>query len=57
MTKNADVAGVFNCGTGVAETFNCVASAIVDYHSGGDIGYVQMLRTYTTRTKVILVRR
>jgi ADP-L-glycero-D-manno-heptose 6-epimerase len=42
MTKNADVAGVFNCGTGVAETFNCVASAIVDYHGGGDIGYVQM---------------
>jgi ADP-L-glycero-D-manno-heptose 6-epimerase len=35
-----DCSGVFNCGTGTAETFNQVAAAVLEWHGGGRIEYV-----------------
>ena len=42
MAQNKQISGVFNCGTGRAESFNQVANAIANYHGGGNIQYVPM---------------
>lgn len=34
------VSGVYNCGTGRAETFNAVAEAVIGWHGAGEIEYV-----------------
>ncbi|APZ42755.1 ADP-glyceromanno-heptose 6-epimerase [Acidihalobacter ferrooxydans] len=35
-----EVSGIFNLGTGRAQTFNDVASAVIDWHGAGEIKYV-----------------
>ena len=42
MALNSQVSGIFNCGSGQAESFNCVANSILDYHGRGEINYIQM---------------
>jgi ADP-L-glycero-D-manno-heptose 6-epimerase len=37
-----DVSGIFNTGTGRAQTFNDVARAVIDWHGRGAIRYVPM---------------
>ncbi len=37
---NPLVSGIFNCGTGRAETFNQLASAVLEWHGRGDIEYI-----------------
>ena len=34
------VSGIFNCGTGRAESFQSVADAVLDYHNKGEIDYI-----------------
>lgn len=34
------VSGIFNCGTGCAESFQAVADAVVNYHQKGKINYI-----------------
>ena len=38
--ENPDVSGVFNTGTGKAQTFNDVANAVIDWHGHGRIRYI-----------------
>ena len=40
VTENGDKSGIFNCGTGVAQTFNDVANAVIDWHGSGEIRYI-----------------
>ncbi|WP_434927312.1 ADP-glyceromanno-heptose 6-epimerase [Shewanella sp. HL-SH2] len=40
LWQNAKVSGVFNCGTGKAQSFNDVANAVIDYHGKGHIEYI-----------------
>ena len=35
------VSGIFNCGTGRAETFQAVADAVVEYHQSGAVEYIE----------------
>ena len=37
---NPDAAGIFNCGTGRAQSFNDVANAVIAYHGKGRIEYI-----------------
>jgi ADP-L-glycero-D-manno-heptose 6-epimerase len=37
---HADVSGIFNCGTGHAQSFNDVANAVIAYHGKGRIEYI-----------------
>lgn len=34
------VSGIFNCGTGNAESFQAVADAVIDYHQKGNVVYI-----------------
>ena len=38
--EHRDVSGVFNCGTGRAQTFNAVANAVIDWYGRGRIRYI-----------------
>ena len=38
--EKGDKTGIFNCGTGVAQTFNDVANAVIDWHGSGEIRYI-----------------
>ena len=40
LYENPQVSGVFNCGTGKAQTFNDVARTVVDCHGEGEITYI-----------------
>ena len=40
LWKNPGVSGIFNVGTGAAQTFNDVAKAVIDYLGTGEIQYV-----------------
>lgn len=42
MVNNPQCFGIFNCGTGVANTFNKVAQAVTRYAGGGEIEYIEM---------------
>ena len=35
-----DVSGIYNCGTGRAQTFNDVANAVITFHGKGKIRYI-----------------
>lgn len=35
-----NVSGIFNCGTGRAESFQAVADAVLDYHKKGELEYI-----------------
>ena len=38
--EHAGESGIFNCGTGAAQTFNDVANAVIDWHGDGEISYI-----------------
>jgi ADP-L-glycero-D-manno-heptose 6-epimerase len=38
--QHRDVSGIFNCGTGRAQTFNDVAKAVTQWHGKGEIRYI-----------------
>jgi ADP-L-glycero-D-manno-heptose 6-epimerase len=40
LWQNATVSGIFNCGTGKAQSFNDVANAVIQYHGKGHIEYI-----------------
>ncbi|SHH73660.1 ADP-glyceromanno-heptose 6-epimerase [Ferrimonas marina] len=40
LWQNPEVSGIFNCGTGKAQSFNDVANAVIDYHKGGNVEYI-----------------
>ncbi len=40
LWQNPEVSGIFNCGTGQAQSFNDVANAVIDHHSKGTIEYI-----------------
>ncbi len=40
MMDNPDVTGIFNVGTGNANSFNAVANLVVDWHKKGNIKYI-----------------
>lgn len=40
LWQNPEVSGIFNCGTGKAQSFNDVANAVIDYHGKGKIEYI-----------------
>lgn len=40
LWQNSSVSGIFNCGTGQAQSFNDVANAVIDYHAKGQIEYI-----------------
>jgi ADP-L-glycero-D-manno-heptose 6-epimerase len=41
MLDNPQVSGIFNVGTGRAETFNAVANAVLKWHGRGQIRYIE----------------
>ncbi|QBF83156.1 ADP-glyceromanno-heptose 6-epimerase [Shewanella maritima] len=40
LWQNPEVSGIFNCGTGQAQSFNDVANAVINYHNAGKIEYI-----------------
>jgi len=40
LLDNPQVCGIFNCGTGAAQSFNDVADAVIDWHGRGDKRYI-----------------
>lgn len=40
FSENPGSSGIFNCGSGRAQTFNEVASAVIDWHGHGEIEYI-----------------
>ncbi|MFK8052289.1 MAG: ADP-glyceromanno-heptose 6-epimerase [Woeseiaceae bacterium] len=40
LFEHPEVRGVFNCGTGRAQTFNEVAQAVIEFHRRGEIQYI-----------------
>ncbi|HCU89552.1 MAG TPA: ADP-glyceromanno-heptose 6-epimerase [Gammaproteobacteria bacterium] len=41
FADNPHVSGIFNCGTGRAESFNQLAAAVLDWHGRGTIEYIE----------------
>ncbi|MGH8222956.1 MAG: ADP-glyceromanno-heptose 6-epimerase, partial [Woeseiaceae bacterium] len=58
--EHRDVSGVFNVGTGKAQSFNDVASAVIDWHGRGRIRYVPfpegLKEAYQSYTQADLTR-
>ncbi len=52
--------GVYNCGSGIAETFNTVGNAVVEFHGRGRLEYVQfppkLLSAYQANTQANMNR-
>ncbi|MDG4869787.1 ADP-L-glycero-D-mannoheptose-6-epimerase, partial [Guyparkeria sp. 1SP6A2] len=40
LWQNPSVSGIYNCGTGQAQSFNDVANAVIAYHGKGHIEYI-----------------
>ena len=40
LLDHPEVSGIFNCGTGRAQSFNDVANAVIGYHQRGQIEYI-----------------
>ncbi|WP_028771984.1 ADP-glyceromanno-heptose 6-epimerase [Shewanella waksmanii] len=40
LWQNPEVSGIYNCGTGQAQSFNDVANAVIGYHGKGKIEYI-----------------
>ncbi|MDA7861323.1 ADP-glyceromanno-heptose 6-epimerase [Akkermansiaceae bacterium] len=40
LSDHSDVSGIFNLGTGKAETFNVLAQSVIDWHGRGEIEYI-----------------
>lgn len=55
-----EISGIFNVGTGRAQTFNDVAGAVIDWHGKGEIRYVPMpthlVGRYQSNTQADLTR-
>lgn len=56
--NNPSVSGVFNCGCGVAESFNSVAQQVINYYGTGEIEYIDfptsLIGSYQNFTKADL---
>ncbi len=44
LMNNPDVSGIFNCGTGQAQSFKDVAEAVIKWHNTGTIEYIPFPR-------------
>lgn len=59
-TQDPGASGIYNCGTGVAASFNDVAKAIVNWHGRGDLSYIpfppDLLAAYQAFTEADLSR-
>ncbi len=57
---NPGVSGIFNCGSGTAQTFNDVANAVIDYRGDGKICYIEfpdhLIGAYQSYTQADLTR-
>lgn len=55
-----NVSGIFNCGTGRAESFQSVADAVLNYHQKGEIDYIpfpeHLKRRYQSFTQADLTK-
>ena len=40
MIENQHVSGIFNLGSGRAETFNELAQSVIEWHGNGEIEYI-----------------
>ncbi|ACJ31669.1 NAD-dependent epimerase/dehydratase [Shewanella piezotolerans WP3] len=40
LWQNSEVSGIFNCGTGQAQSFNDVANAVIAHHGKGAVEYI-----------------
>ena len=60
LGDHPEVSGVFNCGTGRAETFKAVAAAVLEWHGGGTLDYVpfppELQEAYQSFTQADLAR-
>jgi ADP-L-glycero-D-manno-heptose 6-epimerase len=60
LADHADVSGIFNCGTGRAETFNQIADAVIGWHGRGRLEYVpfpvELKDVYQSFTQADLTR-
>jgi ADP-L-glycero-D-manno-heptose 6-epimerase len=58
LLNNPRVSGIFNCGSGFAESFNSVAQQVIDYYGSGVIEYIDfpssLLGSYQDYTKADL---
>jgi ADP-L-glycero-D-manno-heptose 6-epimerase len=58
FADHADCSGIFNCGTGRAESFNELAEAVLDWHESGEIEYIpfpsELLESYQSNTQADL---
>ena len=52
--------GIYNCGTGVARTFNELAGLVINFHNGGKIKYIdfppELKNSYQPYTKASMIR-
>lgn len=55
-----NVSGIFNCGTGQAETFQAIADVVLDFHKKGNVEYIPvpetLKRSYQTFTQANLTK-
>lgn len=55
-----NVSGIFNCGTGQAETFQAIADVVLDFHKKGNVEYISvpetLKRSYQTFTQANLTK-
>jgi ADP-L-glycero-D-manno-heptose 6-epimerase len=49
LLNNPGVSGIFNCGTGHAQSFNEVANAVIAHHQRGQIEYIPFPQTLKGR--------
>ncbi|MCE9789072.1 ADP-glyceromanno-heptose 6-epimerase [Shewanella chilikensis] len=60
LWQNPSVSGVYNCGTGQAQSFNDVANAVIAYHGKGEIEYIpfpdKLKGAYQSYTQADLTR-
>jgi len=58
--KNKNISGIYNCGSGRAQSFNDVANAVINYHGQGKINYIsfpeKLKGAYQNYTKADLTK-
>lgn len=60
FAEHPEISGVFNCGSGRAQTFNDVANAVIDWHGHGELEYIpfpdELKGTYQSFTEADLTK-
>lgn len=58
--SNSSISGIFNCGSGFAESFNSVAQKVINYYGTGEIEYIDfptsLMGSYQNYTKADLAK-